>query len=185
MPVSTSYSPVPSITKSRRTSVSRVLRSIAAVRRGSVTGPTPAPSLACGSLRGTRPVRHNECTGPCAPSQVPLRLRFSRGLALATGAPDLREPQLHRLPVPAEALELGEADHVGAELAKLRRLEAHEGGPLQEVVHAERREETSGAPGGKHVVRACEIVADRDRRVVAEEHRACVRDALEQRLGRV
>ena len=85
------------------------------------------------------------------------------------------EPQVHRPAVAGQALDRGEPHHVEPELAQLRRLEADHARALEEVVHAERREEARGAAGRQHVVRAGEIVADRHRRVVAEEDRARVR----------
>ena len=80
-------------------------------------------------------------------------------IALATRAPDARQSQIHRCAVAGEAFQLGEPDHLEAELAQLRRLEAHKAHPLHEILHAEGREEARRASGREHVVGTRKVVA--------------------------
>ena len=54
---------------------------------------------------------------------------------------------------------------------------------LEEGVGRQRREETRSARGRQNVARACHIVAERLRRVLAEEDRACVMQ-IRQQLAR-
>src|SRR5208283_5443459 len=70
-----------------------------------------------------------------------LGLRLACGFALATRTTNLLQAKLDGPPVSRETFELREPDHVGAELAQLRRLEAHKAHPFHEVFHPERREE--------------------------------------------
>src|SRR5882672_9473121 len=84
----------------------------------------------------------------------------------------------HGAPVGAQALDLGERLDVGALGAQRRRVVLDDGGALDEVGDAERREEARAAARGQHVARPRHVVAHRLGRVRPEEERARRRDLL-------
>jgi hypothetical protein len=85
--------------------------------------------------------------------------------------------------VPGQTLEARQSHHLGPELPQLRGLELDEVGPLEEVLDADRRAEARLSAGGQQVVGARQVVADGDRRVVAEQDHAGVVDRLGGHLG--
>ena len=82
-----------------------------------------------------------------------------------------------------EPFRLAERHRRGPERAQLIGAAFQDRGALHEVEHAKPGGEPRRARGRQHVVGAADIVADRFRRVGAEEDRAGVADLCGERLG--
>src|SRR4051812_2342294 len=88
-----------------------------------------------------------------------------------------------RARVRGQAFAVSELGSYFPELGRALPRNADEARALLEIVDAERRRESRAARGREHVVGTCAVIADRLRRVAADEDRAGMADFGEQRLG--
>src|SRR6266446_3781076 len=97
-------------------------------------------------------------------------------LRLTSPTRALLKSYLHRVRVTAQALHPREPDCGLAQHLQVAAVQAQHAGPLHERVYAERRREASRARCRQRVVGTRRVIAERDRRVWADENRARVLD---------
>jgi len=82
-----------------------------------------------------------------------------------------------------ETFGLAERNGGGRQRLQLLRATFKDGGALHEVEHAQPRGEARRACRRQHMIRACDIVANRLRGVRADENRTGIADAARQFIG--
>src|SRR5438270_3794382 len=86
----------------------------------------------------------------------------------------LLKPHLHRVRVAAQAFHPCEPDRGLAQHLQVAAVQAQHAGLLHERMHAEWRGEASRSRRRQRVVRTGRVVAERNGRIRADEHRACI-----------